>query len=92
MQPMTIPQQLEALQMEKAAIEQLMQHHGWAVFQKRIGYGIENYTELLLTSNLDQNRTQAARERVLAYRELLNLPVLIAEQIEQLEKQSTEGN
>ena len=86
----TIAQQLEELTMERSGIQQLMQHPSWAIFQKRIGYGLANYTELLLTSNLDHDRTQAARERVLAYRELLNLPGLIDEQIQQIEKESTD--
>lgn len=87
---MTREQQLEALTMEKSNIEQLMAMSQWKTFAIRLGWGIETYTELLLTSNLDHDRTQAARERVLAYRELQNLPGLIDEQIKGLEEPSTE--
>lgn len=87
----TREQALERLTMERSAIQQLMATPQWQVFEKRIGYGIKTYNEILLTSFLDYDKTQAVRERVLAYRELRDLPGLIDEEIKQLESNPTEA-
>jgi hypothetical protein len=87
----TPEQQLERLTMERAAIQQLMAHPSWKVFDNRLRIGEANYLDYLLASGMDHDKTQAMRERVLAYRELLNLPGFIDEEIKRIEKESTEG-
>ena len=65
---------------DERAIEQLILHPGWEVVVKRLKFGIEDATERLIHSNLQMEQAQGWRHRILAFKELLDLPALIREQ------------
>ncbi len=71
--------ELEQLQVELNQIQQIVDSPAWAVITKRLNYGIEIYVERTLNAPTWETSI-ASRERVKAYRELLELPSLIADQ------------
>lgn len=73
----------EQIEMDARLIEQVMLSPAWEVITRRIGYGVETFTDLVLIPGLDPLKTEAFRARVIAYKELLDLPALIRSQIKQ---------
>ena len=50
------------------------------LFRSRLTFGIEGFIEGLLSPDITPERANWYRQRVLAYRELLDLPALIRKQ------------
>ena len=71
---------LEQIELDAILIEQIVQSPAWEAITRRLTIGIEEFIERLLVSNITQDQAQAFRQRVLAYRELLDLPALIRQQ------------
>lgn len=81
----------EEIMADSRAVEQLILHPAWAVVVKRLGFAIEEATEGLIHSNLQMEAAQGYRHRVLAFRELLDLPALIREQAKDASAHVSEG-
>ena len=76
----------EQLQVELNQIQQIVDSPAWAVIATRLKSGINLYVERTLNAPTWETSI-AFRERAKAYRELLNLPGLIADEFK--EAQST---
>jgi hypothetical protein len=74
----------EELEKDALDIAQLAMADAWGVIRKRLGWGIQTHLELLLTPGLDPLKAEHFRQRVLAYRELLDLPELIRKQAQEI--------
>ena len=78
--------ELEQLRVELNQIQQIVDSPAWAIITSRLNLGINKYVERTLDAPTWETSI-AFRERVKAYRELLNLPSLIADEFK--EAQST---
>ncbi len=70
----------EEIESDLRQVRQLVDHPGWAIVKKRLTWGIEEFIERLLVSSITLDQAQGFRQRVLAYRELLDLPALLEQQ------------
>ena len=82
--------ELEQLQVEVNQIQQIVDSPAWAVITKRLKSGIDLYVERTLNAPTWETSI-AFRERVKVYRELLELPSLIADEFKQEAKSTTEA-
>ncbi len=72
----------EQLRVELNQIQQIIDSPAWVVVTNRLKYGIDLYVERTLNAPTWETSI-AFRERVKAYRELLNLPSLIADEFKE---------
>jgi hypothetical protein len=71
---------LEQIEIDARLIEQVVQNPAWEVINRRLNFGIESFIEGLLSTKITPDEANWYRQRVLAYRELLDLPTLIRKQ------------
>lgn len=75
----------EELELDARLVEQVVQSPAWEVITRRLGYAIERHTAMIIdVSQLDLGQTQALRQRIASYRELLDLPRYIREEIKKM--------
>lgn len=80
---------LADLEADLRAIVQIEQHPAWDVVRRRVADAVLNYTDMIVSvSQLDLAQTQALRQRIQAYKELLDLPRLIKEQVQKKRQDS----
>ena len=71
----------EQLQVDLQEMEQVCLHPGWKVVERRVQGAIDSFNEALLLAPLPE--VERIRQRILAYKELLELPKTILDQFKE---------